>query len=166
MPFFDQLGKKLTDAGQGVVQQTKNLADVTRLNSAISNSEKQIAQLYAVIGQAYYEAHKNDPNAESPEQIQAINALSAEIEQNQEAIRVIKGITQCPNCGKDVPLGSAFCAVCGTKLPEAAPAPAPAPEGKVCPNCGAAVAEGNLFCNRCGTRVAEETDDTNGTDAP
>ena len=35
MAFFEQLGKRLADAGQGVAQQTKNLADVTRLNSAI-----------------------------------------------------------------------------------------------------------------------------------
>ena len=37
MAFFEQLGKRLTDAGQNVVQQTKNLADVTQLNSAISD---------------------------------------------------------------------------------------------------------------------------------
>lgn len=39
--LFEQLGKRLTDAGQDVVQQTKNLADVTQLNSAISDKEKK-----------------------------------------------------------------------------------------------------------------------------
>lgn len=28
MEFFEQIGKKLTDAGQNVAQQTKDLADV------------------------------------------------------------------------------------------------------------------------------------------
>ena len=56
MAFFEQLGKRLADAGQGVAQQTKNLADVTRLNSAISEKERKISQLYLAIGQSYYEA--------------------------------------------------------------------------------------------------------------
>ena len=54
MSFFDQIGKRITDAGQGVAQQTKNFADVTRLNSAISDKEKRISQLYQSIGKTYY----------------------------------------------------------------------------------------------------------------
>lgn len=55
MAFFEEIGKRLTDAGQNVAKQTKNLADVTQLNSAISEREKKIAQLFSAIGQAYYE---------------------------------------------------------------------------------------------------------------
>lgn len=54
MAFFEQLGKRLSDAGQGVAQQTKNFADVTRLNGAISDKERRITQLYQSIGQTYY----------------------------------------------------------------------------------------------------------------
>ncbi len=32
MAFFEQIGKCLTDAGQNVAQQTKDFADVTKLN--------------------------------------------------------------------------------------------------------------------------------------
>ena len=45
MDFFEQLGKKLTDTGQNVARQTKNLADVTQLNNAISEREKKVSQL-------------------------------------------------------------------------------------------------------------------------
>lgn len=48
----------------------KNFADVARLNSIISEKEKQIAQLYIEIGQAYYEHHKIDPQGEEIERIQ------------------------------------------------------------------------------------------------
>ena len=39
MAFLEQLGKRLSDAGQGAAQQAKNFTDVTRLFSAISVKE-------------------------------------------------------------------------------------------------------------------------------
>ena len=45
MAFFEQLGKRLTDTGQNVARQTKNLADVTQLNSAIADKEKRFPNL-------------------------------------------------------------------------------------------------------------------------
>lgn len=49
MSIFEKIGEKLSGAGQGVAQQVKNFADVARLNSIISEKEKQIAQLYYVL---------------------------------------------------------------------------------------------------------------------
>ena len=106
MAFFEQLAKRLTDAGQNVAQQTKNLADVTQLNSAISDKEKKISQLYLNIGQLYYEEHKGDSTAEHQEIIGEINALYAEIAQNREKIKQIKGVVMCPKCGADVTLAA------------------------------------------------------------
>lgn len=68
--YLWKIGEKLSGAGQGVAQQVKNFADVARLNSIISEKEKQIAQLYIEIGQAYYEHHKIDPQGEEIERIQ------------------------------------------------------------------------------------------------
>ena len=99
MAFLEQLGKRLSDAGQGAAQQAKNFTDVTRLNSAISDKEKKITQLYASIGQAYYQRHRSDPDAEELQQIEAVNALFAEIAQCQEEIKQIKGVSKCPSCG-------------------------------------------------------------------
>lgn len=36
MSFFDEVGKKITDVGQGTLQKTKNMADVAKLNASIS----------------------------------------------------------------------------------------------------------------------------------
>lgn len=41
MSIFEKIGEKLSGAGQGVAQQVKNFADVARLNSIISEKEKQ-----------------------------------------------------------------------------------------------------------------------------
>ena len=156
MAFFEQLGKKLTDAGQGVAQQTKNFADVTRLNSEISEKEKKIAQLYRTVGQTYYERHRDDPAPELEAQVQEIRALFAEIAQHQEEIKQIKGIVKCPSCGADVPLQAAFCNSCGAKMEPASPQAAVHTEDtKICPVCGAASPRENRFCTSCGTKFDE-----------
>ena len=81
----------------------------------------------------------------------------------------------CPECGKEGNTGK-FCADCGTKAPETAPAEWTCPEcgqsgntGKFCPNCGAKAPDpepaewtcpecgqsGNTgkFCSNCGTKA-------------
>lgn len=157
MAFFEQLGKKLSDAGQGVAQQTKNFADVTRLNSTISDKEKQITQLYQSIGQAYFQSHQNDAAVEFQAETEQIKKLLEEIAQHQEEIKQIKGIVKCPGCGADVPAQAAFCNSCGMKMaPSAPPAQAPAGETRVCPACGAALGKDNLFCTHCGTKLEEK----------
>lgn len=160
MAFFEELGKKLSDAGQNVAQQTKNLADVAQLNSAINEAERKITQLKTKLGQSYYEAHKNDASAEGADIIAQITALYADIQTTRDKINDIKGIVKCTKCGADVPVGSAFCGSCGTKVE--APAASAAPSGNICPKCGTVVAEGKAFCNNCGTKIekpatAEET---------
>lgn len=157
MAFFEQIGKKLTDAGQNVAQQTKDLADVTKLNNAISNSEKKISQLFFMLGQAYYERHKTDDTAEEREKIEEINELYSEIIENREKIKMIKGVAKCENCGADVANNAVFCNVCGAKVThtENKNTDQNTEGGRTCPVCHAAVAKGNLFCNHCGTKLEE-----------
>ena len=153
MAFFEKIGKRLTDAGQNVAQQTHNLADVTRLNSAISEREKKISQLYLMIGQAYYEAHKNDCAAEEMEKITEINTLVAEIFESRERIKQIRGVVKCENCGADVPLNASFCNACGTKVNRAEAVKDNAEAECQCPACHAVIEKGNLFCNHCGEKI-------------
>lgn len=158
MAFFEQLGKRISDAGQGVAHQAKSFADVTRISNEISGKEKQIAQLYQTVGQLYYEQHGNDPAPEYQQEVDTIKALFAEIAQRKEEIKQIKGIEKCPNCGADVPSQSAFCNVCGTRMaPAAEPAETPAAgeDTKICPACGAAIGKDNLFCTHCGAKLGE-----------
>ncbi|MCI9508549.1 MAG: zinc ribbon domain-containing protein [Angelakisella sp.] len=156
MAFFEQLGKKITDAGQGVAQQTKNFTEVTRLNGLISDKERQIGQLYADIGRDYYNAHRNDAFPESSDAVREITGLLAEIVKYREEIKQIKGIAPCPACGGDVPVGSAFCPACGAKVPAVQPVPQVAPENsRPCPSCGASVPKENRFCISCGAKMDE-----------
>lgn len=116
IPLFEEIGKRITDVGQGAAQQAKNLSDLTRLNSAVSEKEKRVSQLYLAIGQAYYAAHKDEPTPEYPEMVAELNQLFAEIQQSKDAIQQIKNIGKCPACGAEVKPGAKFCMSCGKKL--------------------------------------------------
>lgn len=152
MAFFEEIGKRLTNAGQNVAQQTKNLADVAQLNSGISDKEKKISQLFLNIGQLYYQEHRSDLSAGYREIMGEIDALYAEIAQNQEKIKQIKGVIKCPNCGASVPLNAAFCNACGTKITREATSVVNE-SARICPSCHTAVGADDLFCNNCGTKV-------------
>ena len=154
MDFLEQLGKRLSDAGQGVAQQTKNLTELTRLNGMISEKEKQLNKTYAAIGQSYYERHRHDPKAEEQSLMESVTQLLSDITQCREEIKQIKGVTKCQNCGADVPLHAAFCNSCGAKVsPQGSDEQSPAPKAGICSNCHAAVPAGNQFCNHCGTKL-------------
>ena len=61
MAFFDDLGKRISNAGQGVAQSTKNFANITKLNSMITEEEKKVDGLFLQIGKMYYENNALHP---------------------------------------------------------------------------------------------------------
>ncbi len=153
MAFFEQIGKHLTDAGQNVAQQTKNLAETTQLNNTISEKEKKISELYISLGKSYYDRHKNDTSATDQKMIEQINTLYSEILECKNKIKKIKGITKCIKCGADIPVNVAFCSNCGTKIIlEETPEPKDKDE-RICNVCGTKISKDNLFCTHCGTKI-------------
>ncbi len=184
MAFFDEIGKKISQTGQDMVQKTKDTAETMRLNSAISDEEKRIQGLYLEIGKRYFELHADDYDPQLEEPMLCVKEANTKIAAYTEQLNRIKGLVRCPNCNSDMPIGTPFCAHCGAKLPEPPPVEEPAirrckncglplpegagfctncgtaapvvasPDGNVCPNCGNVVPEGMAFCSLCGTKVA------------
>lgn len=150
--FFENLGRKITSAGQGVAQQTKNFAEVTKLNGAISDREKKMNALFMEIGRIYYAQHKEDMDCDQQQKVAQIRDMEAEIAQLQEQIKQVRGYTKCAVCGNDVPNGAKFCNACGSLVEEPV---YNQPSMKVCPSCGAQIAEDCLFCTSCGYRMTQ-----------
>ena len=151
MAFFDDLSRKVSRG-------TKNLADSTRLNALIADSKKQIEGLYRNLGSAYYEAHRDDPAAEQPELIAALNRQFESMAQAQDALRQLRGLSKCPNCGAELPQSALFCSACGARQPQPeSPAPADA-----CPNCGAPNEPGHRFCAACGAALSDAPSGSEG----
>lgn len=116
MAFFDDVGKKISDATKEIGDTTKNYADITRLNAKINNAEREIDNRMLALGRMYYEEHKNDTEGVALEQIKAISNLFLEIEKYRTDIKRIKGAIICPNCGNEESYTAQFCTKCGAKL--------------------------------------------------
>lgn len=159
MALFDSIGKKLTNAGQNVAQQTKSFTETAKLNNQISTYEKKISELFLSLGKACYERHRDDEDTEYKPLIGEINTLYAQIAEAQEQIKQIKGIEKCPQCGADMPRDALFCSACGARMKPAAQ------QVRFCVKCGAQLEPGTIFCTSCGTKVIEDTSDETMTDA-
>lgn len=148
MSLFDEIGKKITNAGQETATKAKKFTEISKLNSLIGDKEKEISNLFVELGHFYYERSKNE---ESPEEtVKQINRIYEEIETYKKQIGEIKGIGRCPQCGAEVTNGAAFCNSCGAKLNDGLEKS----EGeKRCPQCGMNVDESDLFCNSCGNKL-------------
>ncbi len=151
MDFLDQLGKKISNAGKDVAQQANIFAETTRLNNFIAEKERQITQIYTLIGKAYYEQHWNDENDPEEANMAQITMIRNEIAELQDRILEIKGVARCPHCNSEVSRTSAFCTRCGNRLAPTAPQPEAAP--KSCPVCGREATEHDKFCVNCGTQL-------------
>lgn len=124
MAFFDEIGKKISQTGQGAVKQTKMMANVAKLKSDITDYEIKIKGMYEQIGQKYYEDNRD--NAKSPylEGLNMVKGYQQQIEQLQQQIQEERVMAagpgqasgQCPNCGATVNEDQIFCTVCGTKI--------------------------------------------------
>lgn len=152
MAFFEEIGKKISDAGQGVAQQTKNFTDITKLNGLIHEKEKKINQFYLLLGQSYYEKHKDSFSNEEAEKFNEIATLLNEVKQYREEIKQIKGVQKCTSCGADVPLDSQFCNCCGAKVANNTPN-INSEDLILCPACNASIKKNSSFCTKCGCQI-------------
>lgn len=154
MAFFEDLGKKITQTSQGVVQKTKDTAEVIKLNGMISDEEKRINNLYNQIGKRYFEIHFDSYEQALESFVVEIKQAQKKIEDYSEQVKKLKGIVRCPNCGGDVQYGSPFCSTCGSRMET--PSVQTDANVKRCSACGSQIADGCAFCTNCGTKVAQE----------
>ncbi len=166
MAFFDELGKKISQTSQGVVQKTKDTAEVIKLNGMISDEEKRINNLYMQIGKLYFEVHEETCEECFTSMISDIKESKSKISQYSEQVKKLKGIVRCPNCGGDVQYGSPFCSSCGTKIEVENSTVNGAANVLRCSKCGMPIKDGCAFCTHCGTKVEETVEvEVNGEGA-
>ena len=87
MSFFDEVGKKITDVGQGPIQKTKNMADVAKLNSVISEEEQKIKSAYEQIGQIYVQKYRQNPEPDLEAYVRAIVLSEQKIAESNHSIQ-------------------------------------------------------------------------------
>ena len=158
MAFFDDLGKKISQAGQSAVQKTKEMTEIARINGLISDEEKKMTNNYYQVGKLYVAVHQHDFESDFAGMITAIAESETKIRDYKQQIQDIKGVVRCEKCGAEVAKGIAFCSACGAAMPQIESG---AGDYNKCAHCGAAVAKGMRFCTSCGkpmTIVAVHSD--------
>lgn len=158
MAFFDNVGKKLSQAGQGALQKTKEMAEIARINSSVADEEKRLNNNYYQIGKLYAQLHSTDCEDCFTTYILAVNESLKKIDDLKTELQTLRAVAKCPNCGAEVPTSSMFCNACGTAMPNAAEKVAGQPTDSVkCNNCGNFINKNMKFCTSCGTPMVQNT---------
>ena len=160
MDFFNVLGKKITNAAQGVQEKTADGIETTKISNELRSIRGEVQKLYTSLGELYYKTASKSAEGEIRTVCDEIDKLMAKTEELNARKKEIAMKGHCPTCGKSVKSGSNFCANCGTKIevPEEEPEQAEEKaEPDCCPDCGTAVRPGIRFCTNCGhSFVADE----------
>lgn len=157
MAFFDDLGKKLSQAGQTAVQKTKEMTDIARINGLISDEEKKVNNNYYQIGKLYVAMHQSDFESDFGGMISTIRESEAKIRDYKQQIQDIKGVVRCEKCGAEVASNIAFCSSCGSPMPKKAQQPSNSANFIKCIGCGAMVDKNMRFCTSCGKPTMDIT---------
>lgn len=118
MAFFEDLGKKISKASQSVVDKGKEIADITKINLAISDEEKKLDECYKKIGKLFVEKVADRAEGEFLQLVQEVHNAEDKIGDYKRQIKDIKGIAVCPKCAAEIQADSVFCNNCGAKINE------------------------------------------------
>lgn len=153
MDFFNELGKKFTQAARSVQERTRESAESTRLASDLRSAQADLERQLAELGRAYYEstvAGTGEVPAGLIDQVRRtmdlIDTLSAQRERSRQQVR-------CPGCGAVQAEDARFCSSCGRPMPEKDPDPDEDPadcEAEYCAECGAMRHGRAKYCAVCG----------------
>lgn len=113
MGFFNEIGKKASEATSKITKETK-------LKLKINDNKNKISDIYEEIGKKVYEKHVREENITIKEELQEecskIDVLSKEIEVARKEILRLNNKTQCPECYAEIEKEAVYCSKCGQKL--------------------------------------------------
>jgi predicted amidophosphoribosyltransferase len=138
---------------ESAVQKTKDMTDIARINSLISDEEKKINGVYTQLGKFYATLHANDYESQFAGMMIAIKEAEMNISLYKKQILDIKGVTICEKCGSEVAKSVLFCNVCGSQMPKTEFNDFS--NSTRCSSCGVMVPKDVRFCTNCGKPMAQ-----------
>lgn len=148
MAFWDNFSQKASETTAKAVQKAKEISDIAKLNSMISEEETKINNNYYQVGKLYVTIHSYDHEEEFAGMVASIAESEEKIKSYRQQIQDIKGVVRCLQCGAEVQSSTAFCSSCGAPMPKVQLVNT---EDMVrCEGCGAMNKKGVRFCTSCG----------------
>jgi len=158
MDFFNDLGKKLSQAARTVQERTREGVETTKLSMNINTARTELDNRLLALGRAYYEHIANNGPEVDEALIRAVRESVAQIESLSAQRDRVRQLTRCLACGSAQPEGSRFCANCGRPMSEKTPSANDAPDddAQFCQQCGAMREGDSRFCAVCGRSFIPE----------
>ena len=124
MGFFDNLGKKASDAYKVTADKTGKLAKEAKLRMKMGELKGQINSIYEEIGKVVYENHTKEGKGSIKkvleEKCTQIDVLADEIKEMEKECMELKDKKECPKCFEEMDKNVKFCPHCGEaqEIPE------------------------------------------------
>ncbi|MGI6086239.1 MAG: zinc-ribbon domain-containing protein [Acetivibrionales bacterium] len=112
MAFFDDVKK----FGRNITEKSKDVIEITKINSQINSEKDKIKELYAKIGEEVYKAYAAGQGSAYDELCAEVKQIEDNINQLTAKVLELKNAAKCPSCGAEVGKETAFCPKCGTKV--------------------------------------------------
>ena len=112
---FDKIKDSLISAGKEVESMAKDVSAVAKIKLDIHNKEVFLEKQYALLGKAFYNAHK-DEDVEEKNYFPSIVEAEAELVRLNEELLTAQGAVSCSGCGSKQPAANGFCSDCGAAL--------------------------------------------------
>ena len=157
MDFFNDIGKRVSDAAKSAQKRAREGAEISKLNSGLRALKDERTRLFTSLGETYYASLDREEGREQIEFIvERLNQLAVREKELQAQIDKISQQKRCKQCGRVVPIEANFCPYCGERIPEEpTPAEGEAVAVEYCPNCGAVKQAYSRFCIVCGRPFEE-----------
>ena len=112
---FDKLKDSLVSVGKEVEEFAKDTSKVAKLKYDIHTKEDFLEQQYALLGKAFYQAHK-DEDVEEKSYFPSIAEAEEELARLNEELLDAQGSVVCSACGVKQSQDNGFCTSCGAAL--------------------------------------------------
>ena len=120
---IDELTKKAKDLANMAANQTKDAAELVKLNVAIAGEQKEIDKNHRAIGEWFVSEYEGEIPDAVRDLVEAVNASKAKIAEleaskpvREEPVEAPEGERACPICG--AVSDSKFCPHCGAPMGE------------------------------------------------
>ena len=90
MPFFEDIGKKISNMSQSAVEKTKCSTETLRLNNQIREEQRFCKDLYQQIGQQYAKQYETNPDPAFEPLMKQLHDAQERITSYQEQIQIKK----------------------------------------------------------------------------
>ena len=114
---LNKVKESLVSAGKEVESMAKDASTIAKIKIDIHNKEVFLEKQYALLGKAFYEAHK-DEDIEEKVYFTSIKEAEVELAQLNADLMAAQGAVECPSCGSKQPQDKTYCADCGAALKE------------------------------------------------